>query len=105
MKNRSAEIEKSFGAHFLRAFLCAVFDDLVRCFDSTVPRFSDKGRRETGDGTAGAELLPASTEGFIEVDDHQLFVAHGVAQRHLGIEVVTLGIQKVQVTDDPVDVL
>ena len=105
MKNRSAEIEKSFGAHFLMTFLCAVFDDLVRCFDSPVPRFSDKGHRDSGDGTAGAELLPASAEGFIEVDDHQLFVAHGVAQRHLSIEVVTLGIQKVQVTDDPVDVL
>ena len=43
MKNRSAEIEKSFGAHFLMTFLCAVFDDLVRCFASPVPRFSDKG--------------------------------------------------------------
>ncbi len=79
MKNRSAEIEKSFGAHFLRAFLCAVFDDLVRCFDSPASRFSDKGHRETGDGTARAELLPASAECFIEVDNHQLFVAHGIA--------------------------
>ena len=95
MKNRSAEIEKSFGAHFLMTFLCAVFDDLVRCFDSPVPRFSYERHRETGDGTVKVILLPTSAEGFIEVDNHQLFVAHGVAQRHLGVEVVTLGVQKV----------
>ena len=67
--------------------------------------FSDERHRETGDGTVKVILLPTSAEGFIEVDNHQLFVAHGVAQRHLGVEVVTLGVQKVQVTDDPVDVL
>ena len=57
MKNRSAEIEKSFGAHFLMTFLCAVFDDLVRCFDSPVPRFSDKGHRETGANILDVEHL------------------------------------------------
>ena len=48
---------------------------------------------------------PAATQSFVKVDQSQVFVAHGIADPDLGVEIAALGIQHVNIIDAPAPVL
>lgn len=50
-------------------------------------------------------LLPASAQRFVKLDECELFTENSVAQADLGIEISTLSIEHIEVTDVAVDVL
>ena len=50
-------------------------------------------------------LLPASAQRFVKLDECVLFTENSVAQADLGIEISTLSIEHIEVTDVAVDVL
>ena len=49
--------------------------------------------------------LPSTTQSLVHLDHGDLFVADGVAQTNLGIEIATLGIEHIKITYYAVDVL
>ncbi len=50
-------------------------------------------------------LLPTAAESFVEGDEAELFVACGIAESDLCIEIATLGVQQINVANHAIDVL
>ena len=58
-----------------------------------------EGRRSFG------LTAPTATQYLVKVDHSQIFIAYGIAQSDLSIEEVTVGIEYVDIADNPVEVL